>query len=59
MSKRWTYQTLEVPTTLLGNVKADVLQDTLNQQGRLGWELASIVFTATMSSALVVLKKED
>ncbi|HDS1579006.1 DUF4177 domain-containing protein [uncultured Stenotrophomonas sp.] len=58
MSKRWMYQTLEVPSTLLGNIKSDVLQETLNREGQRGWELASIVYTATMSSALVVLKKE-
>ena len=58
MSKRWTYQTLEVPSTLMGGMKTDVVQETLNKQGQLGWELVNIVFAAPMGPAVLVFKKE-
>ncbi|HDS1219321.1 DUF4177 domain-containing protein [Stenotrophomonas maltophilia] len=58
MSKRWTYQTLEVPSTLMGSMKTEAVQEALNKQGQLGWELVNIVIPAPMSAAVLVFKKE-
>lgn len=59
MSHRWSYQVVEVKTGLMGGIKTDVLQEELNKQGKLGWELVNIIHaTPTVSSPLLVFKKE-
>ncbi len=57
MSKRWSYNTVEVKPGLMGHVKADKLQAELSRQGQLGWELVNIVFVP-FNPALLVFKKE-
>ncbi|HGM6417570.1 TPA: DUF4177 domain-containing protein [Stenotrophomonas maltophilia] len=58
MSKRWSYQTIEVKTSLMGLHKAEDIQAELSRQGQLGWELVNIIIPAPMRPAMLVFKKE-
>lgn len=57
MSKRWTYQTIEIKPGLMGGFKVDEVQAELNRQGQLGWELVNTVF-APLNPMILVFKKE-
>ena len=46
MSKRWSYQVVEVKPTLLGGLKAEEVQAELNRQGANGWELVTVIVPA-------------
>ncbi|MGE8223726.1 MAG: DUF4177 domain-containing protein [Stenotrophomonas sp.] len=59
MSKRWSYQTIEVKTSMMGLQKADDIQAELSRQGQLGWELVNIIIPAPMRPAMLVFKKES
>ena len=41
MSSRWSYKVVELKPSFLG-LKAEVVQDALNQLGAQGWELVSV-----------------
>ena len=58
MSKRWSYQTIEVKTSMMGLLKAEDIQSELSRQGQLGWELVNIIIPAPMRPAMLVFKKE-
>ncbi|KAG1522541.1 hypothetical protein G6F51_014595 [Rhizopus arrhizus] len=58
MSKRWSYQTIEVKTSMMGLHKAEDIQAELSRQGQLGWELVNIIIPAPMRPAMLVFKKE-
>jgi len=58
MSTRWQYQVVEIKPTLMGSFKTEVIQETLTQQGRLGWELVEIVSPGPMMAMLAVFKRE-
>lgn len=59
MSKRWSYQTIEIKTGLLNNRPSiDEIQQELTRHGNLGWELVNIV-ALPMSPTLLVFKKEQ
>ncbi|EMR4107832.1 MULTISPECIES: DUF4177 domain-containing protein [Stenotrophomonas] len=58
MSKRWSYQTIEVKTSMMGLLKAEDIQSELSRQGQLGWELVNIIIPAPMCPAMLVFKKE-
>ena len=58
MSKRWNYQTIEVKTSMMGQLKAEDIQSELSRQGQLGWELVNIIIPAPMHPAMLVFKKE-
>lgn len=58
MSKRWSYQTIEVKTSLMGLHKAEDIQAELSRQGQLGWELVNVIIPAPMRPAMLVFKKE-
>lgn len=58
MSTRWSYQTIEVKTTMMGVLKAEDIQSELTRQGQLGWELVNIIIPAPMRPAMLVFKKE-
>lgn len=58
MSKRWSYQTIEVKTSMMGLHKAEDIQAVLSRQGQLGWELVNIIIPAPMRPAMLVFKKE-
>ncbi len=53
MSKRWSYQTIEVKTSMMGVLKAE------DVQAELGWELVNIIIPAPMRPAMLVFKKES
>ena len=58
MSKQWKYLVVEVKTGLMGNFKKETLQEELDKQGKLGWELVNIIIPAPMRPAMLVFKKE-
>ncbi|MBA0225900.1 DUF4177 domain-containing protein [Stenotrophomonas maltophilia] len=58
MSKRWSYQRIEVKTSMMGLLKAEDIQSELSRQGQLGWELVNIIIPAPMRPAMLVFKKE-
>ncbi|MGS1079913.1 DUF4177 domain-containing protein [Pseudoxanthomonas beigongshangi] len=58
MSKRWTYQVIEVKPGLMGGLKHEELQSELNRQGAQGWELINIIVPAPMTAVQMVFKKE-
>ncbi|MDV9041034.1 DUF4177 domain-containing protein [Stenotrophomonas sp. RAC2] len=58
MSTRWSYQTIEVKTSMMGVLKAEDIQSELTRQGLLGWELVNIIIPAPMRPAMLVFKKE-
>lgn len=58
MSAQWKYLVVELKTTLMGSFKMETLQEELDKQGRLGWELVNVVHaTPTISSPTLVFKK--
>ncbi|WP_305805490.1 DUF4177 domain-containing protein [Stenotrophomonas sp. YIM B06876] len=59
MSKRWSYLTVEIKASLMGNPKIEEIQAELARQGNLGWELVNILFHAPLAPALLVFKKEN
>ena len=60
MSKRWTYLTVEVKTSITwtGTIKRDKLQEELNRHGAQGWELVNVIMANTLVPAVLVFKKE-
>lgn len=58
MSKRWSYQTIEVKTSMMGLLKAEDIQAELSRQGQLGWELVNIIIPAPMRPAMLVFKRK-
>ncbi len=59
MSKQWKYLVVKVKTGMLGDFKAEAMQEELDRQGRLGWELVNVVHaTPSISSPTLVFKKE-
>jgi len=60
MSKQWKYLVVEARTGIWGSFKADALQEELDKQGRLGWELVNVVHaTPTVPSPTLIFKKEQ
>lgn len=58
MSTQWNYLVVELKTTLIGSFKAETLQEELDKQGRLGWELVNVVHaTPNFSTPTLVFKK--
>ncbi|WP_313399316.1 DUF4177 domain-containing protein [Stenotrophomonas sp.] len=58
MSSQWKYLVVELKTTLLGSFKSETLQEELDKQGRLGWELVNVVHaTPTMSPPTLIFKR--
>ena len=41
MSRRWSYKVVELKSTFLG-LKAEAVQQALNQWGAQGWELVNV-----------------
>jgi len=60
MSKRWTYQVVEIkPVLLTGRVNAEAIQTELNRQGASGWELVQVLHNGHgLHPAKLILKKE-
>lgn len=60
MTERWKYLVMELKTGLLGGIKPQALQEELDRQGKLGWELVNMVHaTPTVSSPLLVFKRRE
>lgn len=58
MSAQWKYLVVELKTSLMGSFKAEALQEELDKQGRLGWELVNVVHaTPTVSTPTLIFKK--
>lgn len=59
MSKRWSYQTIEIKSGFLhSTLSAAAVQEELTRQGNQGWELVNIIVGNPLSTALLVFKKE-
>lgn len=58
MSKRWTYQVIEIKPKLLSGLDAETLQNELNRLGAQGWELVNVIVPAPMAAVQAVFKKE-
>ena len=59
MSKRWSYLTVEVKTSLMGLQKPEDIQAELSRQGQLGWELVNIIIPTQFRPAMLIFKKEQ
>jgi hypothetical protein len=57
MSNNWKYQVVEVKPSMMGSYKPDALQEAMDRQGRLGWELVNVIVSGPMYPALLVFKK--
>lgn len=58
MNTQWKYLVVELKTTMMGSFKTEMLQEELDKQGRLGWELVNVVHaTPTVSSPTLIFKK--
>ncbi len=53
--KRWTYKTIELSPSFFGGAPAN-LEQTLNSAGGQGWELVTMVKSAT--KIVLVFKRE-
>ena len=58
MSRRWTYQVVELKGGWWGNVKPDAARDQLAKLGQQGWELVSVTSPVHGYTAMAYLKKE-
>ncbi len=58
-SKRWSYQTIEVKTSLWGGFKTDAIQTELTRMGNQGWELVNIIAPSVAAPVLLVFKREQ
>lgn len=60
MSKRWTYQVIELKPGFMKRIDAGAIQAELNRQGPLGWELVQVVHSGHgLHPAQLVFKKEQ
>ena len=57
MSRKWTYQVVEIKAGWWGNVLPDAARDQLVKLGQQGWELVTVTRTPGQS-AMAYLKKE-
>lgn len=59
MSSRWEYLTVELKPSPWGTLKAEALQEELNRQGRLGWELVNVIVPMQGMASVLVFKREQ
>ncbi|MEO7013418.1 MAG: DUF4177 domain-containing protein [Dokdonella sp.] len=53
----WSYQTIEIKPSFLGNFAADHLNEVLTREGMNGWELVSTLNVGPMRPVILFLKK--
>ena len=53
----WSYQTIEIKPSFLGNFAVDNLNEVLTREGMKGWELVSTFNVGPMRPILLFLKK--
>lgn len=41
---RWEYKVIQVPVTVWGTSKPEVMAETLNREGQQGWELVNTLY---------------
>lgn len=59
MSKRWTYQVVEIKPSFSGRVNAEAIQAELARQGASGWELVQVLHSGHgLQPAKLIFKKE-
>ena len=59
MSKRWTYQVVEIKPSFMGRINAESIQTELNRQGGLGWALVQVLHKGHgLHPAKLVFKRE-
>lgn len=58
MSRRWSYQVVELKGNWWGAVQKDAAQEQLARLGHQGWELVSVATQGTGYPVLAYLKKE-
>ena len=59
MSKRWTYQVVEIKPSFSGRVNAEAIQTELTRQGASGWELVQVLHSGHgLQPAKLIFKKE-
>jgi hypothetical protein len=59
MNSRWIYNVVEIKPGMLGGLKPERIQEELNRQGLLGWELVNITLVAPLRPCLAIFKKEQ
>ena len=57
MNQRWVYHVIEIKLGLLGRFKTEKVQEELNRQGMLGWELVNLALSGPLAPAVAVFKK--
>ncbi len=59
MNPRWRYQVVELKEamTMWGGSKPEVIQEELNKQGNLGWELVTVI-SHPMKPVVLYFKRE-
>ncbi len=57
--QRWQYQIIDLPVKMFEGQAANAqrIQDELNRQGQLGWELVSLLMLTTMSPTRATFKR--
>lgn len=58
MSTRWNYQVVEFKLKTFGGLDPKALQEELNRQGSLGWELVNTVVPAAYYGLTLIFKRE-
>lgn len=57
--QRWQYQVVDLPVKMFEGQQANAqrIQDELNRQGQLGWELVSLLAITTMAPTRATFKR--
>jgi len=58
LTRKWTYQVVEVKSSWWGIPKPDAARDQLAKLGQQGWELVSVTSPGHGYSSVAYLKKE-
>lgn len=58
MSKRWSYQVIEIKVQLFGKSLTERAHEELNRLGQQSWELVSAAQSEAADSIRLFLKKE-